>query len=183
MKNSITIIADASFCSNTGASGYGVWIAGSKGKGSFEGPLKQPRDNNVAETMAIANALWHGFQKGLITAKSDILIQTDSQSAIDLLKGLRLPSCQQYRDALVYIQTLVSRYRLTLRYNHVRGHTNGQDNRTRAQRYCDLAAKRQMIIQRAEILNQPVEQKPVRVTKGSTNYLRSRRRLKNGQTV
>ena len=172
---SITIITDASFCPNTKAAGYSCWIASNGGKKAFEGPLNAPRDNNVAETMAIVNALWHGFKAGLIKAKSNILIQSDSETAIGILKGEKVASNQQYRDAVAYVQGLVSRYSLTLRYKHVPGHTKGADSRTRAQNHCDVAAKRQMLRQRAEILALPFEERPVTKPKGSTNYLRSRR--------
>jgi ribonuclease HI len=177
---SITIIADASFCSETKAAGYGAWIAGSLGRRAFEGPLNAPRDNNVAETMAIVNALWHGFKTGLIKAKSDILIQSDSETAIAILKGDKVASNQQYRDAVAYVHRLVSCFSLTLRYKHVPGHTKGADSRTRAQNHCDIAAKRQMLMQRAEILALPFEERPVTKPKGSTNYLRSRRRYNHG---
>ena len=180
MMASITIICDASYCPTTGAAGYSAWLAGSHGRKAFEGPLKQPRDNNVAETMAIANALWHGFDSGLIKSNTNILIQSDSETAIKVLTGVKAPSTQQYRDALAYVQGLVTRYALIVRYKHVPGHTKGADSRTRAQNHCDTAAKRQMLLQRAEILNQPVELKPVTKPRGSTNYLRSRRRSNNG---
>lgn len=178
---SITIITDASFCPNTKAAGYSCWIASNGGKQAFEGPLNAPRDNNVAETMAIVNALWHGFKHGLIKPKSDILIQSDSETAIGILKGEKIPSNQQYRDAVAYVQGLVSRYSLTLRYKHVPGHTKGADSRTRAQNHCDVAAKRQMLRQRAEILAMSFEERPVTKPKGSTNYLRSRRRYNHGR--
>lgn len=177
---SITIIADASFCAETKAAGYGIWLAGNLGRRAFEGPLNAPRDNNVAETMAIVNALWHGFKHGLIKPKSDVLIQSDSETAIGILKGEKIASNQQYRDAVAYVQGIVSRYSLTLRYKHVPGHTKGADSRTRAQNHCDTAAKRQMLLQRAEILALPVEERPVTKPKGSTNYLRSRRRYNHG---
>lgn len=177
---SLTIIADASFCSNTKAAGYGVWLAGSHGRKAFEGPLQQPRDNNIAETMAIANALWHGLDSGLLKANTNVLIQSDSDTAIKILTGLKAPSCQQYRDAVAYVQGVVSRYKLKLRYKHVPGHTKGADSRTRAQNHCDEQARRQMLRQRAEILQQPVEIKPEPKHRGSTNYLRSRRRINNG---
>lgn len=177
---SITIIADASYCSETKAAGYGAWVAGSNGKKGFEGPLNRPRDNNVAETMAIANALWHGVNSGLLKPGSNVLIQSDSETAIKVLEGIKPPKCQQYKDALNYVRGLAGRYGLTLRYKHVPGHTRGADSRTRAQNHCDVAAKRQMLKQRALILQvEPVEM-PVRKPRGSTNYLRSRRRVVNG---
>lgn len=177
---SLTIIADASFCSDTKAAGYGVWLAGSHGRDAFEGPLKKPHDNNVAETMAITNALWHGLKSGLLKSNTNVLIQSDSETAIKVLTGEKAPSNQQYRDAVAYVQQLATRYALTLRYKHVPGHTKGADNRTRAQNHCDSAAKRQMLLQRSEILKQPVELRPVTKPKNSTNYLRSRRRSNHG---
>ena len=182
MQNSITIITDASFCSKTLAAGYGVWIASEQGKKAFEGPLPKPRDNNVAETMAIANALWHGCDSGIIQSGAIILIQTDSANAISSLKGIIHPTCQQVRDAVCYVERIKQRFSLVLRYKHVRGHTKNADSRSRAQNHCDAAAKRQMLIVRDEIckLNPDAMLASAKKKRNSTNYLRSRKRNSNG---
>lgn len=177
MENSITIIADASFCSKTKAAGYGVWLASNNGKQAFEGPLHSPSDNNVAEAMAIANSLWHGLQSGLIKPKSNILIQSDSDSAIKTLSFKNNPYCQQMRDVAQYVESLVTRYKLRIRYKHVPGHTIGADKRTKAQNHCDSAAKRQMLLQRSTMGFEEI--KPEKVRRNSTNYLRSRKRKSN----
>lgn len=181
-NNTVTIIADASFCSESKAAGYGVWIAtDNNGRHGFEGTLDKPFDNNVAEAMAIANSLWHGFSTGMIVKSDVILIQSDSLTAIRVLTESQEPYCQQLSNVLKYVLGLVDRFGIVLRYKHVPGHTIGANNRTRAQNHCDAAAKRQMQIQRASIRGETYEPIQERKKKPqSSNYLRSRRRFTNG---
>lgn len=182
MDNTITIITDASFCHKTLAAGYGVRIASVNGKKSFEGPLPTAKDNNAAETMAIANALWHGCESGIIQSGCIILIQSDSDNALRYLKGVTTPPSQQIRDALCYVEHIKQRFSLVLRYKHVKGHTGKLDTRSVAQKYCDLAAKRQMLLLRDQICetNPEIMSGPVKKKKrNSTNYLRSRKRQLN----
>lgn len=181
-NNTVTIIADASFCSESKAAGYGVWIAtDNNGRHGFEGTLDKPFDNNVAEAMAIANSLWHGFSTGMLVKRDIILIQSDSLTAIRVLSKKQEPYCEQLKSVLKYVLGLVDRFGIVLRYKHVPGHTIGDNNRTKAQNHCDAAAKRQMQIQRAAMRGEicvPIQghkKKPQ-----SSNYLRSRRRFTNG---
>lgn len=182
MQNSMTIIADASFCPETKAAGYSVWLASNTGRKGFEGTLPKPYDNNVAEAMAIVNALWHGLDSGLLKANTNVLIQSDSATAIAILSGEGRAYNPQLKHAVRYTKDLAQRYDLLLRFKHVPGHTSGQDKRTRAQNKCDEDAKAQMYLQRAEYLkatNFVVEvSNPKR--KSSSNYLRSRRRKIHG---
>lgn len=183
MNKSITIITDASFCPVTKAAGYGIWIAAAAhGRKAFEGPLDKPADNNVAEAMAIGNALWHGFNSGLLSADCNILIQSDSESAIRAASGEYTGNNKQLHNVANYVRKLQQEYRLTLRYKHVPGHTKGADNRTRAQIKCDEAAGRQMQLQRSQILqDNPELMAPVpSKRRSSVNYLRSRRRNNHG---
>lgn len=178
MQNSLTIIADASFCPDTKAADYGVWVAGN-GKGqAFKGSLPSPQDNNVAETMAIVNALWHGIESGLLKSNTNVLIQSDSSTAIGVLSGEKAAYNPQLKHALRYTRDLVQRYGLLLRFKHVPGHTSGHDKRTRAQNICDTDAKEQMHLQRAAILLAQNIETPVEVVKRRkpNNYLRARRR-------
>ena len=176
---SITIITDASFCPNTKAAGYGVWIASQHGRKAFKGMLEKATDNNVAEAMAIGNALWHGCQSGLIKRGSNILIQSDSETAIRVAKGEYAGKNPQLIKVMRYVLGVQERFGLVLRYKHVPGHTKGEDSRTRSQIQCDRDAGEQMQLMRARILKEApvqVEVTPVR-KRGSTNFLRSRRRV------
>jgi ribonuclease HI len=176
MRNLVTIIADASYCNQTKAAGYGIWIAGSNGSKSFEGPLRDPSDNNVAELMAIGNALYHGIRHNLIVEGDRLLIQSDSDTAIKILSGEKKPYCDQIQNACEYILGLLKSGGYVATYKHVPGHTKGTDRRTRAQNLCDLAALRQMRLKRDTILSTTSEMpKPFR---RKTNYLRSTKRGK-----
>ena len=179
MRTSITIITDASFCADTKAAGYGIWIASTHGRKAFEGILEAPKDNNVAEAMAIANALWHGIKSNLIKPGSNILIQSDSETAIRVAKGEYQSNNPQMTKVTEYVLSVKQLFGLVLRYKHVPGHTKGADSRTRAQINCDSAARRQMQWQR-QIL-QPLQ--PIKETKerspNKSNFLRSRSRRNN----
>lgn len=170
MDRSITVIADASYCPNTKVAGYGGWIAGSFGRSPFEGQLAWIDCNNTAEMVAIVNTLWHGFKNRLIFPNCKILIQTDSNAAIRVLRGLNNPSNDNQRKAYDYFNHIIERYKLTFEFRHVAAHTNRADKRSRAQQHCDDRAKRQMIKARALYnLENVVKDRGMR-----TSYLRIR---------
>jgi ribonuclease HI len=177
--NSITIIADASYCPNTKAAGYGVWIAGCYGKSPFEGQLKSPACNNTAEIMAIANALWHAMHNHLVYANSFVLIQTDSETAIRMFEGKIEPKNQQQVDAKYYVRDIIRRFDLKVTYRHCAGHTNGPSKRSRAQQHCDDRAKRQMLKARASLnLAEVANDLGIKVMQHRTGYLRINSRNK-----
>lgn len=153
MDKSVTIIADASFCHQTKLGGYGAWVASSIGKQQFSGLLDKPKDNNTAEIMAISNALWHGFNSGIILEGFEILIQTDSRSAMQMYEGDISPKNNQQVKAKDYVQSLINRYKIKVRYKHVKGHTDRDENRYKAQHHCDQAARYHMLKAKSELLN------------------------------
>lgn len=145
----ITIIADASYCPQTKAAGYGVWVNGCFGKSPFEGQLEKPACNNTAEIMAIANALWHALHNKLVYARSRVLIQTDSDTAIRMFEGKTDPKNDQQVKAKYYVRDTIRRFNLSVEYRHVPGHTKGKTRRCIAQKHCDDRAYKQMVKARA----------------------------------
>lgn len=153
----VTIIADASFCHITKAAGYGCWIATERGKRMFDGFLSAPEDNNVAESMAITNAIWNGLKSGLIREGDHLLIQSDSTSAINYHNGRDVPYNEQLKRSVEYVLELLGRYKLSVHYKHVKGHFNSEQGRYRAQSHCDNAARGYMEMARRAILEKDSE--------------------------
>lgn len=169
----ITIIADASYCPNTKAAGYGVWVNGCFGKSPFEGQLQSPACNNTAEIMAVANALWHAMHNHLVYAKSFVLIQTDSSTAIGMFEGKIEPKNDQQIAAKYYVRDIIRRFELSVTYRHCPGHTNALTKRSIAQQHCDDRAKRQMLKARASMnLAEVAQDLGIKVMKHKTGYLR-----------
>lgn len=176
-NNNITIIADASYCPQTKAAGYGAWIAGQYGKAPYEGQLPKPVCNNTAEIMAIANALWHGMKDRLIFANANLLIQTDSLTAIKLFEGSIDPKNTQQVEAKHYVRDLMRRYNLKVTYRHVAGHTGGKTQRSKAQQHCDDRAKAQMIKARSNMkLDQITMDLGMKRVRKNSSYLRMKTR-------
>lgn len=138
----ITLITDASHCPDTKACGYGVWVAGQRGKREFSGMFAKPLDNSLlCEMAAIVNGLYHGLKAGLICKGDTILVQTDCTSAIQGFLGSRKISHIEEREILeVYSKLLVS-CELFIRFKHVKAHTGKQDKRSISNEVCDKKAK------------------------------------------
>ena len=136
-----TVIADASFCSNTKAAGWAVWIAydgGAKEKRSGVFRVSPP-NSGIAELQAVLNGVWIAYERG---ARS-ILVQTDCLSVVHAVKGATNAYGALWRSARVEYFPLA----------HVRGHTNVQDSRSWCNRWADGEAKRHMRLQREELIN------------------------------
>jgi ribonuclease HI len=142
----VTIIADASYCPRTGAAGYGVWAASSRGKRSFKGQLAVPKDNNDAEMMAIVNGVAYALKFGIAMPGDLLLIQSDSTTAIITL------NTGEAKDAATetIVDTFghfIEKYALKVEFRHVKGHTNSElvkDARFASNRLCDKHAKEEM---------------------------------------
>lgn len=146
----VTIITDASHCPNTKAGGYGVWIAGDKGKQAFGGPLSGTSDSSEIESKAMCNGLYHGIKEGLINRGDVVLMQTDCDAALRLLQCKRAPRDSEF-DILDWITDTTMKNDITLRFRHVKGHTNKTDSRSKAQDHCDKLAKQYMISERKRL--------------------------------
>lgn len=155
----VTIITDASHCPNTLAGGYGVWVAGSKGKKSFGGPMTGTKDSSEIEAKAICNGIWHGIQSGLIQRGDVVLMQTDCQAALLLLQGKRGPRNDAEYDVLDWFTDTTISNELLVTFRHVKGHTNKQDARFKAQYHCDRIAGIHMNSERKRLSGASAEQK------------------------
>lgn len=140
----VTILADASHCPDTKAGGYGYWIASERGKKGGSGALNGAiQSSTLAEIMAIANAIYHGVNNGLVQGHDILLIQTDCESAIFAFTSKRKGSVEE-KKVIEYVQKVTRLLSLTVEYKHVKGHTNRSEARYAANNACDRAARKAM---------------------------------------
>lgn len=136
----VTIMTDASVCP-TGAAGYGFWIVsergGTPGGGMFKTLIK---DGYEGEFKAVVNAVSYGVNNKLILPKDEVLIQLDNKGVVDILKGKLKP-----REDLVVahsmLKKIISTHNIKVKARHVKGHTTVNDQRSKANRMCDMRAR------------------------------------------
>ncbi|AVJ51806.1 RNAseH [Pantoea phage vB_PagS_Vid5] len=162
----VTIVTDASYCHQTGASGYGVWVASDRGRSEFGGPLSDIPGSNEAEYVGIARGLYHAMESGIAKPGDYILIQNDFIEAVNVL-GNRNEStaCGKKLEVKEWIKSIADKYRLRLEFRHVKGHSGQKDSRSRAQRKCDRRAYKEMLTARSKYFEKPTKGKLVELAK------------------
>ena len=133
-------MTDASVCP-TGAAGYGFWIVsargGTPGGGAFKSHIK---DGYEGEFKAVVNALSYGVANNLIQANDDVLVQLDNKGVVDILKG-KLKPREDLGVAYSMLKKILSSNKIKLKARHVKGHTKVNDQRSKANRMCDMRAR------------------------------------------
>ena len=136
-------MTDASVCP-TGAAGYGFWIVsargGTPGGGAFKSHIK---DGYEGEFKAVVNAISYGVSNNLIQANDDVLIQLDNKGVVDILKGKAKPR-EDLEVAYSMLKKMLINHNLKLKARHVKGHTRVNDQRSKANRMCDMRARLSM---------------------------------------
>lgn len=140
----VTIITDASFCHESKASGYGVWVASHRGKKEFGGPLRDLPGSGEAEYVGIARGLYHALESKLALPGDTILIQNDLQPAINFLNGGRGEGVDKKYEVKAWIDAIAKKYNLSISYKHIKGHTSQKDRRYKSQNKCDRRAYAEM---------------------------------------
>jgi ribonuclease HI len=142
-----TVIADASFCPNTKAAGYAIWIkcdgATTRHAGAFKAPVHSAAD---AETRALANGIIgaiavHGLRGGDI-----IVAQTDCTRAIDVLSGRNRRPRKHEAEVAAAVRNAqqTPTGRIEIRFRHVPGHKGNVTPRNAVNEWCDREAKNVM---------------------------------------
>lgn len=148
----VTIIADASFCHDTRASGYGYWAVSARKKVSGAGNFKdRPPDANAAEMAALLRGVFYAVQTGCAARGDVLLLQTDSMHTINTYQGRRAPSPGAEARLVESMINIATKYALSLDYRHVKGHTQRWEARYWCNRFCDVAARRAMYCERGQI--------------------------------
>lgn len=158
----VTIIADASWCPNTHAGGYGFWIASDRGKQGGSGAFRDTVvSSTAAEMMALINALHHACKVNLVQEHDGVLMQTDCQDAIRYFEGkhpIYNPRREEEQKLVVYFNELLSKAGVSVSFRHVKGHTDGREPRLYINNKCDEFAKRAMRKMRTLLQSQMKEE-------------------------
>lgn len=146
----VTLMTDASHCSETGAGGFGFWCVCERGKLAGGDMLKGfIADSYEAEMKGVANSLQTAINNGLILPRDTVLIQLDNLGVIDAIRGKWTRKNVQY--IVDYILSTAKNNRLKLICKHVKGHSKQEGNRFLANNHCDKKAKEMMRKRREEI--------------------------------
>ncbi len=140
----VTIISDASVCPKQHVGGYGFWAVSDRGSHAGDGVFKGVVvASDEAEMKAVVNALHSAIAVGVAAAGDQVLIQTDSQTAVLGFQG----RCHLGKNKLPIIaafESLRAKYSLTIEFRHVKGHSPQEGARFKAQRKSDLRARKAM---------------------------------------
>lgn len=148
----VTIIADASHCSQTGAAGYGYWIACERGKQGGGGEIKERVDcSGAAEMIAIVNSVHISLKKGLVQSGDIVLLQTDCEAAILAFYGQRQRLTKDEKRAKATFFDLKREHGFKFNFRHVKGHTTRSEARFVTNNLCDARAKKYMRLARQRI--------------------------------
>jgi ribonuclease HI len=149
----ITLIADASFCPNTGAGGYGWWAASERGKRGGGGQMRDRVCNSsAAEMIAVVNGLYMAIQCKIVQEGDHILLQTDCMSALDVFLRKRSKKLNKSETAaFTKLYELKKQHRLTYSFRHVKGHSNVKEARYITNNLCDERARKGMRLARRRL--------------------------------
>jgi ribonuclease HI len=164
----VTLFSDASLCSHTGKGGWAAWLKSDEGTITGGGAFRHLTiDTGIAEAMAAVNGIHLGLRQGLIRPGCRVLIQTDNNSVWHILenqirrkvtaRALRKEGADvaalerdiDHRNMLIDLvvakfSQLVERYRLEVRWRHVKGHRGKEDARSAVNTLCDKTAREHM---------------------------------------
>lgn len=145
----VTIMVDASWCHDTKVAGYGAWLASERRRTRFAGFIQQQVSQAmVAEAMAVVNSIVGSMNLGVAQPNDTILVRTDCQAAIMLFEGKRKPKDGDDALTLEVFNKVVAKYGVTMRFKHIKGHTNDQHRASVSNSVCDRVAKAQLKIAR-----------------------------------
>lgn len=138
----VTVFCDASFCPMTHAAGYGGWVKhGAEGATlRVSGPVQGVTKSSDAESEAIMATLLRAKHEGVEFHGKRVIIQTDCTSAIRALEN---------SEELRWLYVLA----VDVRFKHVKGHQGYKCKRSSVNTWCDHAARRHMLEERAKAGN------------------------------
>lgn len=140
----VTIMTDASHCTQTKAAGFGFWIASNRGKLSGGKPMTTHCiGSHDSEFKAVANTLHIAIKSGLVCTGDRVIIQLDNVAVVNSINTGKT-KVKNSQAALKFILDSAKDYCLELKSRHVKGHTNLTESRYAANNHCDRIAKQQM---------------------------------------
>ena len=149
----VTLMTDASVCGKTGAGGYGMWVVSERGKMPYGGSFQDlVADSYIAEIQAVINSLAVAVNHRMVLKGDFVLIQLDNLGAISCLQGKPSKRKDAQEAYQIWLQ-LTKAYHLNYKFKHVKAHTDNPDQRSKANFFCDLHAKKGMQKKRKELQN------------------------------
>lgn len=141
----VSVFADASFCPDTRAAGWGGWAKSERGTTRSGGPLDRLDGSLAAEAWAVVRAVEMALHPGAAGAVAEpgdyLLIQTDCQAAIFALE----------RDGALRSALIAVRGSCTVKFRWIRGHQHhSRAPRYAVNNYCDDEARRHMLEMRRQ---------------------------------
>lgn len=159
VKPRCTLITDASWCPDTKAAGFGGWCAGTAGSGKVGGAIMEALPTSqVAEAVAVCNAIWMAMDKGLLVANTDLLIQIDNQNVIRLYKDEASPANVHEQKAVDWFFAVVEKYNLNVTFRYIKSHHDEDEARYNCHNLCDKEAKTFMRHRRSAIRAQQLKE-------------------------
>lgn len=155
MRPSVIIIADASYCPETGAGGYAFRIE-AKGEVYFKsGQLKKLMPTNgAAELAAVVNAMFFCKKYNLFTEGCLVHVKTDCKGVISRLSAKIMQPCTLSEQAAEMFSDIVSCHKVSVELIHIKAHQNhaeaGKDGVTHNR--CDRLARKAMRLKREALL-------------------------------
>lgn len=155
----VTVMTDASFCPDTGAAGWGVYIRNQKRLFEKGGNFREnPKCSFEAELMGIALGAIYAMKEGLGQEGYHLLIQTDCKMAIQALGGQNhvfdKSSYHLVDRVRKTFRDLKTKYNITWQFRHVKAHVPERAPRNWANDRCDQLARKFMREQRFIIRSQ-----------------------------
>lgn len=147
----VTLMTDASHCSENNVGGFGFWCASDRGKLAggkpFQGNIK---DSYEAEMKAVANALNISVRAGLIASGDKVLIQLDNTGVIQCITKKTKPR-SDVKHVLDYIFEYARDLLIEIECRHVKGHSKKTESRYVSNKHCDRIAKKNMRLARKRV--------------------------------
>lgn len=164
----VTLFSDASICPITGCVGWASWAKCDRGTARGDGVLKRLTiDSAVAEAMAVVNGMAVAINRELIETGDAILVQTDNNSVMDVLRGTArryirradrhrgdisqeelhheiLRRNEEIDEIASTYADMVERMQVTVVWRHCKGHRGLEDRRAAVNSSCDERARERM---------------------------------------
>lgn len=145
MPRVVTVFADASFCPDTKAAGYAVWIKTDGQTIRHAGAFKTAVTTaGAAEVKALANGICLAVSRLDLKVGDMIVAQSDSTEALGVIRGGKRLA-RKWWPVYDRVRMALATRGVSLRLRHVKGH-QGKDAGPRhaVNEWCDGAAKRVM---------------------------------------
>lgn len=151
----VTLTVDASYCPDTGAAGWAMYVSSDLVRTSYKGQLTGAKNATAAEIQATVNALFLVNRMFRGHEVKRLFVNIDCMEVIRLISGGKNSSrnCYEASTELHKQQRILSGNlgHVKVIGRHVKAHTSKKDRRSIANELCDVNAKEQMRILRKKL--------------------------------